>query len=310
MAAKDIFEKDFYQILGVSKSADSAAIKKQYRKLARELHPDKTKGDKKLEDKFKAVSEAYDILGDDKKRAEYDQAREAFKSGRIPPGFGGNQSGGFSGNFNGTDFSDLFGSDTDIFSTIFGGGARSRRGADLQTQTTISFKDSIKGTELNLNLRPQNSAAINVTTRVPAGIKDGSKIKLKGRGASGAAGAGDLYVTVNVQPHPFFTRKDENILIKIPITFNEAVLGADINVPTIDGDEVKVRIAPGTPSGRTLRVKGRGIRNKSVVGDMLITVEIVVPQRVDGLAKKALEDFASMTKEFNPRADLAKQAKL
>jgi molecular chaperone DnaJ len=310
MAAKDIFEKDFYQILGVSKSADSAAIKKQYRKLARELHPDKTKGDKKLEDKFKAVSEAYDILGDDKKRAEYDQAREAFKSGRIPPGFGGNQSGGFSGNFNGADFSDLFGSDNDIFSTIFGGGARSRRGADLQTQTTISFKDSIKGTELNLNLRPQNSAAINVTTRVPAGIKDGSKIKLKGRGASGAAGAGDLYVTVNVQPHPFFTRKDENILIKIPITFNEAVLGADINVPTIDGDEVKVRIAPGTPSGRTLRVKGRGIRNKSVVGDMLITVEIVVPQRVDGLAKKALEDFASMTKEFNPRADLAKQAKL
>ena len=189
MAAKDIFEKDYYQVLGVSKTADSAAIKKQYRKLARELHPDKTKGDKKLEDRFKAVSEAYDVLGDDKKRAEYDQARAAFASGRIPPGFGVNQSGGFSGSFNGADFSDLFGSDQDIFSTIFGGGSRSRRGSDLQTQTTISFKDSIKGTELNLNLRPQNSAPINVTTRVPAGIKDGSKIKLKGRGAPGAAGA-------------------------------------------------------------------------------------------------------------------------
>ena len=310
MAAKDFFEKDFYQILGVAKSADSAAIKKQYRKLARELHPDKTKGDKKLEDRFKAVSEAYDILGDDKKRAEYDQAREAFKSGRIPPGFSGNSSGGFTGNFNGADFSDLFGSDNDIFSTIFGGGDRSRRGADLQTQTTISFKDSIKGTELNLNLRLQNTAPINVTTRVPAGIKDGAKIKLKGRGAPGAGGAGDLYVTINVQPHSFFARKDENILIKVPITFNEAVLGADINVPTIDGDEVKVRIAPGTPSGRTLRVKGRGIRSKSVVGDMLITVEIVVPQRVDSAAKKALDDFANTTREFNPRADLAKQAKL
>ncbi|MEY4380159.1 MAG: hypothetical protein RLZZ378_562 [Actinomycetota bacterium] len=310
MAAKDIFEKDYYQVLGVSKTADSAAIKKQYRKLARELHPDKTKGDKKLEDRFKAVSEAYDVLGDDKKRAEYDQARAAFASGRIPPGFGANQSGGFSGSFNGADFSDLFGSDQDIFSTIFGGGSRSRRGSDLQTQTTISFKDSIKGTELNLNLRPQNSAPINVTTRVPAGIKDGSKIKLKGRGAPGAAGPGDLYVTVNVQPHSFFTRKDENILIKVPITFNEAVLGADISVPTIDGDEVKVRISPGTPSGRTLRVKGRGIRSKTVVGDMLITVEIVVPQRVEASAKHALEEFARTTKDFNPRVDLSKQAKL
>ena len=142
MAAKDLYEKDYYQILGVSKGADSAAIKKQYRKLARELHPDKTKGDKKLEDRFKAVSEAYDILSDDKKRREYDEVREAVKSGRVPPGFNGGGQG-----FNGGDFSDLFGPGGDIFSTLFGG-ARQRHGADLQTEASIGFKESIYGTEL------------------------------------------------------------------------------------------------------------------------------------------------------------------
>ncbi len=137
MAAKDLYEKDYYQILGVAGNADSAAIKKQYRKLARELHPDKTKGDKKLEDRFKAVSEAYDILSDSKKRREYDDARQAFKSGRVPPGFNGGGQG-----FNGGDFSDLFGPSGDNFSTLFGG-ARQRHGADLQTEASISFKDSI-----------------------------------------------------------------------------------------------------------------------------------------------------------------------
>ena len=216
MAAKDLYEKDYYQILGVTKNADSDAIKKQYRKLARQLHPDKTKGDKKLEDRFKAVSEAYDILSDDKKRREYDEAREAFKSGRIPPGFNGGGQG-----FNGGDFSDLFGSGGDIFSTLFGG-ARQRHGADLQTEASIGFKDSIYGTELNLRLAPQGSAPTNITTRVPAGIKDGAKIKIKGRGSPGAAGAGDLYVLIHVTPHSIFSRKDENIHLTLPITFAEA----------------------------------------------------------------------------------------
>ena len=164
MAAKDLYEKDYYQILGVAGNADAAAIKKQYRKLARELHPDKTKGDKKLEDRFKAVSEAYDILSDSKKRREYDDARQAFKSGRVPPGFNGGGQG-----FNGGDFSDLFGPSGDIFSTLFGG-ARQRHGADLQTEAAISFKDSIYGTELNLRLSPSGSApnvaSANVIGRV------------------------------------------------------------------------------------------------------------------------------------------------
>ena len=302
MAAKDLYEKDYYQILGVAKSADAAAIKKQYRKLARELHPDKTKGDKKLEDRFKAVSEAYDILSDDKKRREYDDAREAYKSGRINPNLQGGQG------FNSGDFTDMFGPGGDIFSTLFGG-ARQRHGADLQTEAAILFKDAIYGTELNLRLQPQGSAAMNITTRVPAGIKDGAKIKIKGRGAPGAAGPGDLYVTVHVTPHPIFSRKDENIHLSLPITFAEAALGADIKVPTLEGDEVTVRIAPGTPSGRTLRVKGRGVKKGSTVGDLMITIDVRVPQRVDGAAKKAIEEFALATKEFDPRAELNAKAK-
>ena len=302
MAAKDLYEKDYYQILGVAKGADSAAIKKQYRKLARELHPDKTKGDKKLEDKFKAVSEAYDILGDEKKRREYDEAREAFKSGRIPPGFNGGGQG-----FSGGDFSDLFGPGGDIFSTLFGG-ARQRHGADMQTEASIGFKDSIYGTELNLRLAPTGSVPTNIATRVPAGIKDGAKIKIKGRGAPGAVGPGDLYVLIHVTPHPVFSRKEENIHLTLPITFAEATLGADIAVPTLDGDEVTVRIAPGTPSGRTLRVKGRGVKKGSTVGDLMITLEVKVPQRVDGAAKKAVEAFADATRDFNPREELLKKA--
>jgi molecular chaperone DnaJ len=302
MAAKDLYEKDYYQILGVTKSADATVIKKQYRKLARELHPDKTKGDKKLEDRFKAVSEAYDILSDDKKRREYDDAREAYKSGRINPNMQGGQS------FNSGDFTDMFGPGGDIFSTLFGG-ARQRHGADLQTEASILFKDSIYGTELNLRLQPQGSAAMNITTRVPAGIKDGAKIKIKGRGAPGAAGPGDLYVTVHVTPHPIFSRKDENIHLSLPVTFAEAALGADIKVPTLQGDEVTVRIAPGTPSGRTLRVKGRGVKKGSTIGDLMITIDVRVPQRVDGAAKKAIEEFAQATKEFDPRAELNAKAR-
>jgi molecular chaperone DnaJ len=306
MAAKDLYEKDLYLILGVKKSDDAAAVKKQYRKLARELHPDKTKGDKKLEEKFKSVSEAYEVLSDDKKRAEYDEMREAFKGGRIPQG-GPN----FGGGFQEADFSDLFGGggSQDIFGTIFGAGHGPRRGQDLAATTTISFRDSIFGTELDLKLAPQGGKANSVTTRIPGGINDGAKIKLKGRGGNGPAGPGDLFVTVNVVKHPVFSRNELNLLMSLPVTFTEAALGADIKVPTIDGDEVTVRIAPGTPSGRTLRIKSRGVKTARGTGDLLITVEVQVPQRVDGKAKEALEAFAKATEEFNPRIDLAQRAR-
>jgi molecular chaperone DnaJ len=291
MATKDLYEKDYYAILGVDKEADSATIKKKYRQLARELHPDKTKGDKKLEDKFKEVSEAYDILSDDKKRAEYDQAREMFKSGAFRQG--ANQ---FSG-----DFSDLFSGGGDIFSQIFGGRRGPRKGADLQTSITISFRDSIFGKEVDI--KP------NLTVRIPSGISDGGKVRVKGRGEPGEAGPGDLYVIVSVVPHPVFSRKGENIHVTVPVTFTEAALGADIPVPTLEGDEVKVRIAPGTQNGKTFRVKGRGVKKGVNAGDLMVSIEVQVPQRVDGSAKKALEDFAAATKSEDVRSEFLQRSR-
>ncbi len=300
MAAKDLYEKDYYAVLGVDKKADAATIKKTYRALARELHPDKTKGDKKLEDRFKEVSEAYEILSDEKKRAEYDQAREMFKSGAFRGG-GGQQ---FSG-----DFSDLFGNGGDIFSSLFGGRRGPRKGQDIQTEVSISFRDALFGKEVDLRLSGQGNAPHTITVRIPAGVSDGAKVRVKGRGAPGEAGPGDLYVLVNVIPHPVFTRKGENLHITVPVSFAEAALGADISLPTIEGDEVKVRINPGTQNGKTLRIKGRGVKKGVNAGDLMATIEVQVPQRVDGKAKKALEDFAEATKNEDLRSDFIQRAK-
>ena len=290
MAAKDLYEKDYYAVLGVDKKADGATIKKKYRQLARELHPDKTKGDKKLEDRFKEVSEAYDILSDDKKRAEYDQAREAFKSGAFRQGT--NQYGG--------DFSDLF-NGGDIFSQIFGGRRSPRKGADLQSSVTISFRDAVFGKQIDISK--------GLTVRIPAGISDGGKVRVKGRGEPGEAGPGDLYVIVSVVPHPIFSRKGENIHVTVPVSFTEAALGADIPVPTLEGDEVKVRIAPGTQNGKTFRVKGRGVKKGVNSGDLMVTIEVQVPQRMDGKAKRALEEFAEATKGEDLRADFLQRSR-
>jgi molecular chaperone DnaJ len=301
MAAKDLYEKDFYAVLGLAKDADAATIKKTYRNLAREFHPDKTRGDKKLEDRFKEVSEAYDILGDEKKRAEYDEARSLYESGAF-------RQGGFQG-FSG-DFGDLFGNGGDIFSSLFGGRRAPRKGQDLQTETTISFRDSIFGKEVSLKLSAQGNAPSTITTRIPAGVNNGAKIRIKGRGGPGEAGPGDLYIIVHVTPHPIFGRKGENLTITLPITFTEATLGADVPVPTIDGDEVTLRIAPGSQNGKTLRIKGRGVKKGVNVGDLLVTLDVKVPQRIDGEAKRALEQFQEATREHDPRADWKAQARI
>ena len=267
MAAKDLYEKDYYAILGVDKKADAATIKKTYRSLARELHPDKTKGDKKLEDRFKEVSEAYEILSDEKKRSEYDQARQAFQSGAF------RQGQQFSG-----DFSDLFSGGGDIFSQLFTGRRGPRKGQDIETEISISFRDALFGKEVDLRLSGQGSSASAITVRIPAGVNDGSKVRVKGRGGPGEAGPGDLFVLVNVIPHPVFARKGENLYISVPVSFTEAALGADISVPTIEGDEVKLRLAAGTQNGKTLRVKGRGVKKGINAGDLLVTIEVQVPQ--------------------------------
>lgn len=295
MAAKDLYEKDFYKVLGIEKKAGADEIKKKYRALARELHPDKTKGDSAKEEKFKAISEAYEVLSDSKKRVEYDEARSLFERGGFRAPMGGQ--GQTNGDFN------------DIFANLFGGRGP-RRGQDLQTEATITFRESVFGTNLDLRLATDRGAAQNITARVPAGVNDGAKIRVKGKGAAGEAGPGDLFILLHVKPHPIFSRKGENLTLTLPVTFAEAALGADIKVPTMSGDDVTVRIAPGTSNGRTLRVKGRGITKGSATGDLLVTVAVQVPQRVDGKALEALKVFAQETAHEDVRADLGNKAKI
>ena len=308
MASQDWFDKDFYKILGVSKGVSEAELKKTYRKLSRQFHPDTNPGDAKAEARFKEISEAYSVLSDKDQRAEYDQMRAMGPGARA--GFGG-AGGGFpggGGNFGGAGFED-------VFANLFGGGGGfggprgPQRGQDLTTTQTLDFIDGVKGTTIKLSLR---SGAEPTTIKIPAGVTDGQKIKIAGKGNPSPNGgpAGDLIITVTVKSHPVFTRDGNNIRVVVPVTFAEAVLGATIQVPTLGGEPVKLKVAPGTPNGRVLRVKGRGVVTAKAEGDLLATVEIAVPSHVSDKAKKALEQFDGFLPDEDPRADLLLKAGL
>ncbi|MEY2676767.1 MAG: hypothetical protein RL510_787 [Actinomycetota bacterium] len=303
MASQDWFEKDFYKVMGVSKDVSEAELKKKYRKLARELHPDLHPGDARAEARFKEVNEAFDVLSDKTKRAEYDQVRAMGSGPRFAGGAGGPQ-GGFGGGGAGFE---------DVFANLFGGGGFGgfgggpQRGSDLSTKTTLAFIDSIHGTAIKLNLNGKD-----LTVNIPAGVQDGQKIKLRGKGQPSPNGgpAGDLIIDVHVKPHPVFSRDGNNIRVTVPVTFHEAVLGATIQVPTLGGDPVKLKVSPGTPNGRVLRVKGRGVQQASGSGDLLATVEIAVPAHVSDKAKKALDQFEALLPKEDPRQDLLNKAGL
>jgi molecular chaperone DnaJ len=313
MASQDWFDKDFYKILGVTKGVSEAELKKTYRKLSRQFHPDTNPGDAKAEARFKEISEAYSVLSDKDQRAEYDQMRAMGPGARG--GFGGG-GGGFPGGFQGGNAN--FGGNgfEDVFANLFGGGGGGfvgprgpQRGQDLTTTQTLDFIDGVKGTTIKLSLR---AGAEPTTIKIPAGVTDGQKIKIAGKGNPSPNGgpAGDLIITVTVKPHPVFTRDGNNIRVVVPITFAEAVLGATIQVPTLGGDPVKLKVAPGTPNGRVLRVKGRGVVTAKAEGDLLATVEIAVPSHVSDKAKKALEEFDGFLPAEDPRADLLLRAGL
>jgi molecular chaperone DnaJ len=297
----------------VTKGVSEAELKKTYRKLSRQFHPDTNPGDAKAEARFKEISEAYSVLSDKDQRAEYDQMRAMGPGARA--GFGGGAGGGFpggfqgGGNFGGAGFED-------VFANLFGGGGGGfggprgpQRGQDLTTTQTLDFIDGVKGTTIKLSLR---AGAEPTTIKIPAGVTDGQKIKIAGKGNPSPNGgpAGDLIITVTVKSHPVFTREGNNIRVVVPITFAEAVLGATIQVPTLGGDPVKLKVAPGTPNGRVLRVKGRGVVTAKAEGDLLATVEIAVPSHVSDKAKKALEEFDGFLPDEDPRADLLIKAGL
>lgn len=323
MASQDWVEKDFYAALGVSKDASEADIKKAYRKLARKYHPDTNKDNPEAEKKFKDISEAYSVLSDEQQRKEYDAIRAMGSGARFTAGGGG---GGFE-----DIFGDVFGGGgggqrvrystggggagfEDILGGMFGGGGggfggfqqRPQRGADRKAETTISFKGSIEGT--TIGLRTRDGEVIEI--RVPAGVRDGQTIRAKGKGEPGAAGAGDLLVTVRVNEHPFFKRDGNDITVEVPVSFNEAALGATISVPTITGENVRMKVPAGSPSGKRMRLRGRGVKTSKRTGDMYVVLNIVVPKDLSEEAKKAVEEYAQATAGDDPRANIASQAKL
>lgn len=292
MAARDWFEKDFYAVLGVSKDADKAEIKRAYRKLAQKYHPDTNKDDAAAEQRFKEVSEAYAVLGNEEKRSEYDEMRRYAGSG-APFGF----QGGGRGERVTVNIGDLFGdpSGGGGFEDLFGfTPRRPSRGQDQETEAYLSFDQAVRGTTLEL--------AGGSKVRIPAGVRDGARIRVAGKGGPGPHGGerGDLYVRVHVEPHPIFRQGERgDLIVRLPVTYTEAALGANVQVPTLEGSVV-VKVPPGTRSGRRLRVKGRGVTTPSRQGDLIAVVEVEVPQKLTRKEKELLEAFAAVHKE-NPR---------
>ena len=383
MSTKDWIEKDFYKVLGVTKDAKPDDIKKAYRKLARQNHPDQNPGNAAAEQRFKEISEAYDVLSHEAKRKEYDEARRLFGGGGFRfPGSGGARSGGPS-------VDDLFrnasgdGGLGDLFGGLFNGAgtttrtARStargpRRGSDVEGEVTVDFVQAIEGVTVGMQMisdaaceacrgtgakagtiprvcptcegsgmQTSTSGGVFAVTepcrdcrgrgmvvddpcpvchgsgrgrstktmqvRIPAGVTDGQRIRLKGRGGAGENGGaqGDLYVIVHVRPHPIFGRKGDNLTLTAPVTFTEAALGAEIEVPTLGGMPVKLRLAPGTPNGRTLRVRGKGVgKRDGSKGDLLVSIEVIVPEALNEQARQALSSYAEAVGAANPRAKL------
>jgi molecular chaperone DnaJ len=338
MASQDWFEKDFYAILGVPADADAAAIKKAYRKLARTLHPDQNPGDSASEKRFKEIGEAYAVLSTPEERKQYDAIRSMSHGGaRFTSGGPGGGGAGFE-----DVFSNLFGGGgggggrggnvrfntgrggagqpnlEDLLGGMFGpegqqgyGGfgapAGPRRGEDIEARTTLSFRNAVEGSTVTLS----TADGSRITARIPVGVKDGQKIRLRGKGNPGDQGApaGDLMLTVQVEKHPVFGREGDNLIVDLPVTFAEAALGATVSVPTLSGDPVKVRIAAGTPNGRVLRVKGRGIAAKSHTGDLLAKVTVAIPQRLSDKAREAVEVLRAEDADADPRADVFARAR-
>ena len=380
---REWFEKDYYQVLGVSKEAEAKEITRAYRKIARENHPDAKPDDAAATERFKEASAAYDVLGDEKKRKEYDEVRAlgpmGFGGAGGPGGPGGFGGGGFGGPGGQTFTFDMGGDGGfgDVLGNLFGGGGGRRgarragpqKGSDLEAELHLDFTDAVEGISTSLHLvsdavcstcsgsgaepgttptrcptcggqgtvsddqglfamsRPCPACAgrgvliehpcrtcrgngierrpREIKVRIPAGVHDGQRIRLKGRGDPGRQGGqpGDLYVTCRVGTHRLFSMDGRNLRITVPVTFAEAALGADIEVPTVDGGTVKLRIPEGTRAGRTFRVKGRGVQAAKGTGDLMVTVEVAVPAKLSKEERAAIEALAAATAE-SPREGL------
>jgi molecular chaperone DnaJ len=381
-AQREWFEKDYYRVLGVPESASHKEIQTAYRKLSRKYHPDANQGDSDAEDRFKEVSAAYDVIGSEETRKEYDEVRRLGPMG-MPGGPGGPAGAGGpdAANFRFEDMGDL----GDVLGGLFGrtrrGGGSApgspgprgtgpHRGRDLEAELHLDFDDAVKGITTTLFLtseavcttchgsgaKPGTTPAEcpycegrgvvdenqgffsfstpcphcggrgvtiadpcpscagsgiehrprEVKAKIPPGVEDGQRIRLRGRGAPGRHGgpAGDLYVTCRINPHKLFGRKGRDLTLAVPLTFPELALGAEVKVPTLDGKSVTLKVPAGTRSGRTFRVKGRGVETKKGTGDLLVTVEVAVPQKLSAAERKAMETLAASMSDGSPRAHL------
>ncbi len=297
---KEWLESDYYAVLGVNSNASAKDIKQAYRKLAQKYHPDTNAGDSAAESRFKEVNEAYEVLGDSEVRKEYDHARQM---GYFVGGPGGAQQyvrvEDLMGGTRGSPF-DLLGGLGDLFGRQTTA-ARTRPGDDLSAEMHLSFHDAISGTTRQVTVGGQTAKV-----KIPKGVADGSKIRVRGKGGPGRNGgtAGDLYVTVRVAAHPVFGRRGKNLTLDVPITFVEAALGAEIDVPTLEG-KVRLKIPAGTQGGKTMRVRGHGVEdNKGDRGDLLVTVTVTVPENLTDEGKDLLQRFRLQNPDKNPRSHL------
>lgn len=289
MSQREWVEKDYYATLGVASTASAAEITKAYRKLAQKYHPDTNPGNASAESRFKEISQAHDVIGDPRKRTEYDQLRTMMSGGPRFSGFGGGQR---------INVEDLFGN---LFGGDFGRAERRPvRGPDLETEVSLSFMESISGPTVTLQVGDRS-----VKTRLPQGVKDGGRIRLAGKGADAGPGTqrGDLYVRVRVGAHKFFGRKDNDVTVRVPVLFTEAALGADVEVPTLNGKPVTLKIPAGTPSGKTFRVRGKGPELAGRRTDLFVTVDVAVPAKLSKQQRKLIEQLAELG-EASPREEL------
>lgn len=328
MSGEDWLQKDFYKVLGVSKDADEATIKKAYRKLARTWHPDQNKGNPEAEERFKEIGEAYTVLSNPEQRQQYDAIR-AMGAGGFRGGAGG-------GGASGVNFEDIFGAfgggnggnvrfstsgggagiNLDDILGAFGGfgGGSSRgsspyqqapqKGEDLHASTRITLKQSLSGVNIKLAVSGKP-----MTVKVPKGIKDGQSVRLRGKGKASINGgsAGDLIVTIHVEEDPVYSREGNDLRMTLPVTFAEATLGAKVELPLIDGSTVTVKVPAGSDSGRTLRLKGRGVATKKGTGDLLATISVVVPKDLTPEQLDLIKSLADTLDQSDPRAELVKK---
>lgn len=305
-------DSDYYSVLGVTRGATPEEIRKAYRKLARENHPDVKKDDPQAAERFKQVQEAYDVLGDPEKRVKYDRFGKAFQQAGRAAGQGGQAytwtSGG--GQAPPFDFEGLFGGGGVDLESLFGGGPRARtprksRGTDLEAVVQVPFETAARGGSVDIHLE-QNGREQTLAVKIPAGVDTGSVIRLAGQGGPGRNGGppGDLLLTVEVQPHRYFRREGSDLLLDVPITPSEAVLGAKVDVPTLSEGTVVLTIPPGTSSGMKLRLRGKGVIDPQTKqpGDQYLVIRIVVPREASEEVRSLYRQLAPQ--ESSPRAGL------